>query len=251
VQPRFYCPVALVSGATIHLPEAAVRHVQVLRMQPGQCITLFQGDTDQEFDATIETMGRSHVSVLVGASHQTRREAALSVHLVVAIPANDRMDWLVEKACEWGVTALYPTMTERSVVRLSAERAEKKVAHWQSIAVAACEQCGGNRVPHIASVMGFAQRLHQLSLRPIPSLLLSLQPSSMALGQWMQSHSSACSAPEGVAVISGPEGGLSPAEERMAQAHGCTAISLGRRVLRAETAAVSALAILLHSSPSF
>ncbi len=228
------------------LPDAAVRHVQVLRMQPGQSITLFAGDADQECDATITAMGRNHVSVQIGTVHPTQREALLPVKLLVAIPANDRMDWLVEKACEWGVAAIYPTITERSVVRLSAERAEKKVAHWQSIAIAACEQCGGNRVPRIHAVQGYAQRLHDLAQSRTTPLLLSLQPQSVALGQWAQ-HQRA-SVPTDITLISGPEGGLSPAEEDKALQQGCTAVSLGRRVLRAETAALSALAILLHAS---
>lgn len=138
--------------------------MQVLRLQPGDSITLFNGSGDPtaawhgaapsggEFEATITHMGRSDVQVLVGAHHAVEREAHHAVHLAVGMPANERMDWLVEKATELGVASIQPLMTERSVLRLSGERAEKKVAHWQSVAIAACEQCGGNRVPLVKPV---------------------------------------------------------------------------------------------------
>jgi 16S rRNA (uracil1498-N3)-methyltransferase len=247
LHPRFYCPLPLQEGALIDLPSGVVRHVQVLRLQPGSMITLFAGDNDAEFEAVIRVMGRSHVQVQIAACKPTQREATIPVHLVVAVPANDRMDWLVEKATEWGVNAIYPTMTERSVVRLSAERAEKKVAHWQSIAVAACEQCGGNRVPRIEPVLGYVQRLQQFNANLAQPIVLSLQPQSIPMSQWMQRRNSAGAHLAGVTVLSGPEGGLSPHEEQMALEQGYIPVSLGRRVLRAETAAVSALAILLHS----
>lgn len=246
MQPRFYCPLALEVGQVLDLPPGAARHVQVLRLQPGNTITLFRGDADQEVVATIIAMGRQHVSVQVLSVHSTQREAVLPVHLVAAIPANDRMDWLVEKATEWGVAAIYPTLTERTVVRLSAERADKKVAHWQSVAVAACEQCGGNRVPVVHPVSTYPQRLAQMTQVVRSLLLLSLQPGSQPLGQWGHQHTTILPS-TGVAVFSGPEGGFSPAEEQLGMEQGCHAVSLGHRILRAETAALSALAVLLHA----
>ncbi|MFZ3221106.1 MAG: 16S rRNA (uracil(1498)-N(3))-methyltransferase, partial [Rhodoferax sp.] len=159
--PRFYCPAPLATDAVLDLPAGAARHVQVLRLQPGATITLFHDGG--EFDATVTHMGRSDVRVQVGAHHPVEREAARAVHLLVGMPANDRMDWLVEKATELGVASIQPLMTERSVLRLSGERAEKKVAHWHSVAVAACEQCGGNRVPVVHPVMGLA---HWLTSNP-------------------------------------------------------------------------------------
>ena len=163
--PRFYCPTSLTPGALLDLPASAARHVQVLRLQPGDVITLFNGGPDVpgssggEFEATVTQMGRSHVQVQVGVHTAVEREAALKVHLAVGMPANERMDWLVEKAAELGVASIQPLMTERSVLRLSGERADKKQAHWQSVAVAACEQCGGNRVPRVHAVMTLAQWL--------------------------------------------------------------------------------------------
>ena len=247
--PRFFCPAVLAPGATLELPAGAARHVQVLRLQPGDSITLFNGGwsasaTGGEFDATITRMGRSDVAVLVGHHLPVEREMAHRIHLAVGMPANDRMDWLVEKATELGVASIQPLMTERSVLRLSAERADKKVVHWQSIAVAACEQCGGNQVPRIHPVRPFAGWLADLDAAVMRAhWMLSLREDSQPLAVRMASDGY-----DAVTFLSGPEGGLSPAEEAVAVAHGFAAVSLGPRVLRAETAALAALATLSVSS---
>ncbi|PKO62312.1 MAG: 16S rRNA (uracil(1498)-N(3))-methyltransferase [Betaproteobacteria bacterium HGW-Betaproteobacteria-18] len=244
--PRFYCPTLLTTGELLELPASAARHVQVLRLQPGDTITLFNGGPDVasggEYEATVTHMGRSSVRVQVGAHTAVEREAALAVHLALGMPANERMDWLVEKTTELGVASIQPLMTERSVLRLTSERAEKKQAHWQSVAVAACEQCGGNRVPRVHSVMTLAQWLKAQT--PSDSaqqqrLLLSLRPES--LGLRATAHQSA----SGITFLSGPEGGLSTAEEAAALAQGFAPVTLGPRVLRSETAALVALAALL------
>ena len=244
--PRFYCPAPLATDALLDLPAGAARHVQVLRLQPGDGITLFNGgpgwDGDPsrggEFEATITHMGRSDVQVKVGAHQAVEREAPREVHLAVGMPANDRMDWLVEKATELGVASIQPLMTERSVLRLSGERAEKKVAHWQSVAVSACEQCGGNRVPLVHTVAGFAAWVKtQTAVRTGPALLLSLRPGTQGLR-------AATAASGAILFLSGPEGGLSSAEEDAAMASGFAPVTLGPRVLRAETAALTALAAL-------
>jgi 16S rRNA (uracil1498-N3)-methyltransferase len=254
--PRFYCPVPLVSDALLDLPAGAARHVQVLRLQPGDSITLFNGrhglpseaeawaSVGGEFEATITHMGRSDVQVRVGAHSAIEREAGngASVHLAVGMPANDRMDWLVEKATELGVASIQPLMTERSVLRLSGERADKKIAHWQSVAVASCEQCGGNRVPLVHSVKTLAVWLQTL---PAPSLdvrcLLSLAEGSVLLHQLHSPRGAA----QHITFLSGPEGGLGAAEEAAAIARGFAPVSLGPRVLRAETAALAALTVLV------
>jgi 16S rRNA (uracil1498-N3)-methyltransferase len=236
--PRFYCPTPLTTDALLELPPGAARHVQVLRLQPGDAITLFNGESTEEFDATVTRMGRSDVQVQVGAPHATAREPARRVHLAVGMPANDRMDWLVEKATELGVASIQPLMTERSVLRLSGERAEKKVAHWQSVAISACEQCGGNRVPTVHPVLTLAQWLKTLppAVRDVQRLLLSLREGCVAL------HAKP---PTQEAVfLSGPEGGLGAAEEDLALTHGFAPVSLGARILRAETAALAALTTL-------
>jgi 16S rRNA (uracil1498-N3)-methyltransferase len=212
--------------------------VQVLRMQPGGVITLFNGGANQgEFDATIEHMGRSEVRALVGAHSAVEREPARQVHLIVGVPANDRMDWLVEKATELGVTSIQPVMTERSVLRLSGERADKKRAHWQAVAVAACEQCGRNQVPVVHDVMSLNAWLGSQPTVESARYLLSLRPETQALGALIGKSTSAAT------FLSGPEGGLSMAEEEAALAKGFQPVSLGNRVLRAETAGLAALTL--------
>ena len=240
--PRFYCPTPLLSNTLLELPAGAARHVQVLRLQPGDAITLFNGESTEEFDATVTRMGRSDVQVQVGAPRTTDREPARRVHLAVGMPANDRMDWLVEKATELGVASIQPLMTERSVLRLAGERAEKKVAHWQSVAVSACEQCGGNRVPTVHPVQTLSHWLKGASASDAttPRLLLSLREGSTSVAALPGSSLPAW-------FLSGPEGGLSTAEEGAALATGFVPASLGARVLRAETAALAALTLLTQA----
>ncbi|MDR3369240.1 16S rRNA (uracil(1498)-N(3))-methyltransferase [Rhodoferax sp.] len=254
--PRFYCPSPLSTGVLLDLPAGPARHVQVLRLQPGDGITLFNGETSGEFTATVTQMGRSNVQVQVGDFVPTQREPKLRVHLAVGMPANERMDWLVEKATELGVASVQPLMTERSVLRLSGERADKKVAHWLSVAAAACEQCGGNQVPLIHPVMPLAQWLKTHSDPDVvgpTALLLSLRAEAIGVREAVAhlTHGATgaqtdprASVPE-VIFVSGPEGGLSPAEEDAALAAGLTPVTLGPRVLRAETAALAALTALL------
>jgi 16S rRNA (uracil1498-N3)-methyltransferase len=217
--------------------------VQVLRLQPGDAITLFNHGPDWdgldkhqggEFEATVTQMGRSNVQVQIGKHHAIERENTNAVHLAIGMPANERMDWLVEKAVELGVASIQPLMTQRTVLRLSGDRAAKKQSHWQSIAIAACEQCGGNRVPVIHPVMNFDTWLEQN--QKLHRAVLSLQEGSVALKKW-----SAPSMKEPSLFLCGPEGGLSPAEEAAAIAQGFAPVSLGARILRSETAALNAL----------
>ena len=239
--PRFYCQAPLQPDALLALPAQASRHVQVLRLQPGQPRPLFNGEGG-EFEATVPQMGRSEGQVRRGAHQPQDRAPRHAVTLAVGMPANERMDWLVEKATELGAAALQPLMTERSVLRLSGERAEKKVAHWHSVAVAASEQCGGNRVPQLQPVSALAGWLaSQPAVSAGARLLLSLRPRSPGLREAVAPL--ARGAP--ITLLSGPEGGLSPAEEEAALASGFVAVSLGQRTLRAETAALAALAGLL------
>ena len=230
--PRFFCPTPLATGAVLALPPGAARHAQVLRLQPGAPVTLFDG-RGGEYEAVVERMGRSDVQVQVGAHLAVEREPAVAVHLALAVPANERMDWLVEKAGELGVASLQPLQAERSVLRLAGERAQKKQAHWQAIAAAASEQCGRNRVPPVHPIAPLAD---WLARQPAPGLVLSLRPGTAPL---------AAQAPApGYTLLSGPEGGLSPAEEDAALARGWQPVHLGERVLRAETAPLAALALL-------
>ena len=240
--PRFFCPAPLVTGQALSLPPGAARHVQVLRLQPGAVITLFNGEGG-EFEATVTRMGRSDVDVKVGAHHAIEREAPRAIHLLAGITANERMDWLVEKATELGAASLTPLLAERSVLKLKGERADKKRAHWQGVAVAAAEQCGRNRVPPVHEALALADWLAQS--RPQATDLrcvLSLADGARPLAQV------ASGTPQPLWLLSGPEGGLSPAEEAQALAAGFVPVTLGPRVLRAETAPLAALAAL-HLSP--
>jgi 16S rRNA (uracil1498-N3)-methyltransferase len=244
---RFFCPSPLHSGDLMDLPAGAARHVQVLRLQPGDGITLFnhgpgwEGNSPGgEFEARVTLMGRSQVQVQIGSHQAVEREAQHAVHLAVGMPANERMDWLIEKAAELGVASIQPLMSERSVLRLAAERATKKVEHWQGVAIAACEQCGGNRVPVVHAVKTLTQWLAALDPAEAGSptrLLLSLREGTQAL----QATGVGVA---GALFLSGPEGGLSAAEENAAVAAGFAPVTLGARVLRAETAALAALALL-------
>jgi 16S rRNA (uracil1498-N3)-methyltransferase len=235
--PRFYCPLPLSVGAALSLPSGATRHVQVLRLQPGSEITLFNGEGG-EFSATVTLMGRSEVQVLIGAHSNVEREAPCAVHLLLGTPANERMDWLVEKATELGVASITPLLTQRSVLRLSGERAEKKQAHWQAIAIAAAEQCGRNRVPELHALQSFTQWQRSSAASAVGQrLLLSLGVESQNLAQTVPSAAS-------LVFLSGPEGGLTQEEESTAMACGFIAVTLGPRVLRAETAPLAALAAI-------
>lgn len=245
--PRFFCPAPLHTGAVLDLPAGAARHVQVLRLQPGDAITLFNHgpgwdgpSPGGEFEATVTQMGRSQVQVEIGAHVAVEREAQRAVHLAVGMPANERMDWLVEKAAELGVASIQPLMTERSVLRLAAERATKKVEHWQGVAIAACEQCGGNRVPLVHGVKTLTQWLGSLPAADAAAprrLLLSLGEGTQAVQSLPWGGTSAL-------FLSGPEGGLGASEEQAAMQAGFAPVTLGARVLRAETAALTALALL-------
>jgi len=244
--PRFYCPTPLQSQTELSLPASTARHVQVLRLQPGDAITLFQGGGG-EFKATVVQMGRSDVRVLVGEHSLVERELGVRVHLWAGLTANERMDWLVEKATELGAASLLPIMAERSVLKLKGDRAEKKLAHWQAIAVAASEQCGRNRVLQLDSPMSLAQAL-QSPASPkgdAPRWILSLADGAMDLAQAMQKLKSAdTGVVRELTLLSGPEGGLSPAEETQALAAGFLPVSLGTRTLRAETSPLAALSAL-------
>ncbi|HEX7890951.1 MAG TPA: 16S rRNA (uracil(1498)-N(3))-methyltransferase [Ramlibacter sp.] len=229
--PRLFCEEPLRSGASLALPAGAARHVQVLRLQPGDALTLFDG-AGGEYEAVVEQMGRSDVRVQVGAHHAIEREARRAIHLAVGMPANERMDWLVEKATELGAASIQPLVAERSIVRLAGERAQKKQAHWQAIAVAACEQCGRNRVPEVRAAQGLREWLKASGPGYVLSLALGARP--------LQREASG----QPLTFLNGPEGGLTPAEEEAALAAGWQAVTLGPRVLRAETAPLAALAAL-------
>jgi 16S rRNA (uracil1498-N3)-methyltransferase len=247
--PRFFCPSALHTGEDLSLPAGTARHVQVLRLQPDHEITLFNGQGG-EFKAVVTHMGRSEVSVRVGEHHPIERELSIQVNLWSSITANERMDWLLEKATELGAATLLPITAERSVLKLKGERADKKLAHWQAIAVASSEQCGRNRVLQVGQATTLTQALEQLTAAPSQEArwVLSLSPGTRLIQEMIQTirstHDQGATQPTEIIVLSGPEGGLSPTEEAQAIAAGFVPVSLGNRVLRAETAPVAVLSAI-------
>jgi 16S rRNA (uracil1498-N3)-methyltransferase len=244
MNPRFHVGLPLQAHQQLSLPASAARHVQVLRLQPGASIILFNGDAG-EWHAEVLRMGRNDVEVSVLSHQPAQREMQLRVSLAVVMPANDRMDGLVEKATELGVAAIQPLMSDRSVLRLNGDRAQKKVSHWQGVAVAACEQSGRTHVPKIGDVMSVSDWLK--SLGPVGETewrgVLSLRDAQ----PWQAVQTQLVAATQ-VRFLSGPEGGLTETEEGLARQHGFIATSLGPRVLRADTAPLAVLAALSLST---
>lgn len=236
---RIYVPLLLETSQHLHLPEKASRHIQVLRLQPKDQVTLFNG-RGGEWKAVIKAMHRQTVEVDILEHIAIERTPLINVSLLVAIPANERMDFLVEKATELGVYALYPLLFERSVVKLNQERSAKKHAHWQAITTAACEQCGTNRIPFIHQPMGLMHLLQQLARQPtflpLERRLLGFRNAS----PWPKENPA-----DAICVLSGPEGGLTKDEEDLLITNArFKPYSLGSRVLRADTAPLAALSKL-------
>lgn len=244
---RIHLPGPLSAGARLALPPGPSRHLQVLRMQPGEALTLFNGEGG-EWAATILRIGRQVVDIEVSSHTAVARELSCAVTLALGMPANDRMDDLVEKATELGVTRLQPLVCERSVLRLAGERAERKQQHWQAVAASASEQSGRTCVPLIEPVRSLGEWLARLP-EPV-SVDDPAQPAAPdALGRRLvlslrtPQPLAAFGLPgSAVCFLSGPEGGLSPAEEDCAAARGFAPVSLGLRTLRADTAPLAALA---------
>ena len=231
--PRLYCEEALSPGATVELSERAARHVAALRLRTGDAVTLFGGD-GYESAAVISGQSKRGVYASVRDRRAVDRESPLVVHLAQGVCAGDRMDLVLQKATELGVAAIRPVVTARSVVRLSSERRERREAHWQNVVIAACEQCGRNRVPPVAPSLAFGEYFAAL---PAAGTRVLLAPDGEAT-----LRSLAVEPP--VAVLIGPEGGLAPEERRIATAAGYVTVRFGPRVLRTETAPLAALAAL-------
>jgi 16S rRNA (uracil1498-N3)-methyltransferase len=232
--PRFYCREALSPGAHIDLPEPVARHaVRVLRMPPGAAMVLFDG-RGGEYDAHIERIEKSRVVVVLGAWRELERESKLVVTLIQAVQAGEKMDFTIQKAVELGIADIVPVDSRRSVIRLAGERAAKRVAHWQGVVAAACEQCGRNQVPVVAPL----EKLEHWLARPArPGLRLMLAPDAeLSLADLPSARE--------VQLLIGSEGGLDPQEVVAAKLAGFQAVRLGPRVLRTETAGLAALAAL-------
>jgi 16S rRNA (uracil1498-N3)-methyltransferase len=244
--PRLHVPGLLPpkaeAGLTLALPPGPARHAQVLRLQPGSALTLFDS-TGGQWLASVAAMGRKDVSVtLSGFEPGDPLELLTPVTLAVGMPANDRMDALVEKATELGVAAIQPLMTSRSVLRLDGDRAIKKVAHWQSVAEAAAEQSGRTRVPTIHPVSTLKAWMPTVDASWQRGVL-SFEPLVQAAA-WVQQRVASGEGRTPMVFLSGPEGGLAPEETSQCAALGWTAVGLGPRVLRADTAPLMALSLV-------
>ena len=237
--PRLHVSEALRANTTLALPEAAARHAQVLRLQPGSEVTLFDG-RGGEWAARIEAMGKREVTATALLHQAIERELPCRVTLALAMPSGERMDFVVEKATELGAARIVPLTSERSVLRLSGERADKRRAHWQAIAVAACEQCGRNRVPEVQAPQPLAAWLGTLGEG-------TASEQRWLLG-WRDAQPWSAASASSVITLSGPEGGFTADEEALALARGFVTVALGARVLRADTAPLAAMAALsLHT----
>jgi 16S rRNA (uracil1498-N3)-methyltransferase len=221
-------------GAEIVLPEAAARHaVTVLRLQPGDTLSLFNGEGG-EYSASLVAVNKRETKVRLTEFHAVERESPLAITLALGISAGERMDYSLQKATELGVAAIQPLATERSVVKLAGERADKRLQHWQHVVIAACEQCGRNRVPAVAPVQKFYAYLAAVDRNQ--RLLLLSPDASTPLKRAAPSTA--------VVLLIGAEGGLAAAEYEAAVASRFEPVSLGPRILRTETAAITATALL-------
>jgi len=236
--PRFFCSpetLALVPGTTLDLPEGPARHAaRVLRLEAGDSLTLFDG-RGGEYPALIDAVAKDRVRVRLGDQVPAERESPLALTLIQALQGGDKMDFTLQKAVELGVARFQPVASRRSVVRLDGERAAKRLEHWRGVAIAACEQCGRNRVPEVLPVQALERALAQVDAQA--RRLVLLPEAAVPL--------TSLPPPEGpVVLLVGAEGGLAPEEAEAALAAGFTPVRLGPRVLRTETAGLAALAAI-------
>jgi len=234
--PRFYVPERLFPGALIDLPERPSKHIAVLRLREGEAITLFNGEGSEHI-AELTRLTRGQCAARITGTMEADRESTLEVTLAQCLSGSDRMDFAIQKATELGVRSIQPLESERSVVRLAGERAEKRMVHWRNIVIAACEQCGRNVAPEIGAL---EQLQSWLMARPpkVESelrLLLAPEAPSGLTGLSRAVH---------ITLLIGPEGGLAPHEQAAALKAGFTPIRLGPRTLRTETAPLAAIAAL-------
>jgi 16S rRNA (uracil1498-N3)-methyltransferase len=234
-RPRLYISESIPAHGVCLVPPEQSHHLShVLRLAAGDAVTVFDGH-GSEYEATIARVAKGGVTLNLSEPRMVDRESPLDITLAQGISSGDRMDYTVQKAVELGIAAIQPLATERSVVRLDRERALKRVAHWQAIAIASCEQCGRNRVPEVLHVQSFTAWLGT----PAAGVLrLTLAPgAARKLAELERPRSP-------IVLLVGPEGGFSPREREDAERAGCTPVRLGPRVLRTETAAVAALAAM-------
>jgi len=231
--PRIYTEQQLVDGASIELQSGASQHIaKALRMRIGDTVTLFNG-SGGEFSATIGAIDKRAVTVSVGRFCDTSSESGLKIHLGIAISRGERMDWVVQKTTELGVHEITPLFTERTEVKLPQDRAAKKLQHWRQVAISACEQCGRNQIPTVHNTT----QLHHWLQSTDAEQKLVLHP--RAREKTLHDRT-----PGNLALLVGPEGGLSESEIDSAERAQFQSLQLGPRVLRTETAPLAAIAVL-------
>ena len=232
--PRFYVDFALSPDSVVELPDNVVRHLNVLRVKNTEEIVLFNGN-GKSYPALPEVLEKRRASVRILREESTDNESLLNITLVQAVSAAERMDFTLQKSVELGVAEIRPVISERCVVRLSGERAEKRVARWQEIVVSACEQSGRNIVPKVLPLTTYVQDLQQLP-QETTKLLMSLNRAQKLSDVQPQSGK--------VVFMVGPEGGWTEKEEQQAFDAGFQSVTLGKRVLRTETASLAAIAAM-------
>jgi 16S rRNA (uracil1498-N3)-methyltransferase len=231
---RIHVPGPLAAGEEVMLPRQAGEHLtRVLRMEPGATFTVFDG-RGGEYAAQLATTGRQ-VSARLLRHDALERESPLILTLLQGVARGERMDLIVQKATELGVTRIVPVLTERSVVKVDVRQRTRKHEHWQAIAISACEQCGRNRIPEVAEPQGLGDALAALPADTNRCLLAA--DGALPLASVPRGGS-------GIALLIGPEGGLADGERRLARAQNFVAYRLGPRILRTETAGLAALATL-------
>jgi 16S rRNA (uracil1498-N3)-methyltransferase len=233
---RIHVTDTLAPGAQFALPPAAAHHLaRVLRASIDDHVTVFNGGI--EFDAAITHIDKHGVSVKLGAGAAVSRESSLPCTLVQAISSGERMDYTLQKAVELGIAAVQPIYSERSIVRLDERRTGTRVAHWRQVAASACEQCGRNTVPQVFEPLAMIDWFASLDAAPAEGLRLLMSPAAT-----QRLHD--LPRPAAVMLLAGPEGGFSENEIELALQRGFTAVRLGPRILRTETAALAALAAM-------
>ena len=232
--PRFYVDFALSPDSMVELPDNVVRHLNVLRVKNTEEIVLFNGN-GKSYPALPEVLEKRRASVRILREEATDNESPLNITLVQAVSSAERMDFTLQKSVELGVAEIRPVISERCVVRLSGERAERRVARWQEIVVSACEQSGRNIVPKVLPLTTYAQALQQLP-QETTKLLMSLNRAQKLSDVRPQSGK--------VVFMVGPEGGWTEKEEQQAFDAGFQSVTLGKRVLRTETASLAAIAAM-------
>lgn len=239
---RVFVEQKLVAGKGVGLPEQAGLHLtRVLRLDAGAALTLFDG-TGGEYRGTLERDGRKFWA-RVGTHDPVERESPLDITLLQGVARGERMDLIVQKATELGVARIVPVLAERTVVRVDAGQRTRKLEHWRAVAIAACEQCGRNRVPAVAAPLSLGDAIATLPADSRRCLLAADGGESLG--------ALANGPPAGVALLIGPEGGLADTERRFAAANGFGAYRIGPRILRTETAGLAALAALQSLAGDF